>query len=220
MREIAVDMEREFGVCTQSDGSWWATLADGTRKPVRISNFAERSPALRSLIESDVYKGIGRLTDDNFRSSGDGEALQKPLGVVSGISAQPWHHDCSLGGHSYKCCNLVIGICVTGAGPGSSQLGVLPGTHRALMPVNRLYPGTGLEPFLIATRTGDITVHCSCTLHMSEEPTEYERMVIYTSMELPIDRDTKEVLDRFQQRYHEVGRIYSEEQKETAAATA
>ena len=28
----------------------------------------------------------------------------KPIGVVEGISDVPWHKDCSLGMHSYRCC--------------------------------------------------------------------------------------------------------------------
>ena len=41
--------------------------------------------------------------------------LFKPLGVTQGISDVPWHKDCSLGGHSYRCCSLTVGISVTGA---------------------------------------------------------------------------------------------------------
>ena len=43
------------------------------------------------------------------------EALVKPIGVVEGISDVPWHKDCSLGSHSYRCCSLTVGISVTGA---------------------------------------------------------------------------------------------------------
>lgn len=211
MSEIEAEMEREFAACTKSDGSWWATLQDGTESPVRISEFASRSPALRRLIEGDAYQRIGRLTDDQFKIAGGGEAMQKPLNVMSGISSLPWHNDCALGMHSYKCCNLVVGISVTGAGPGSSQLAVLPGSHLALIPANRLYPANGMEPRTISTKTGDATVHCSCTLHMSENPTEYERKVIYTVMELPIDPETSQEIVRLQSRYHEVGQNYAQE---------
>lgn len=211
MDAVGEDMDREFARCTHSDGSWWAKLADGSERPVRISSFAGRSPALRRLIESDAYRRIAGLTGDGFHHAGDGEAMQKPLNVVSGISSLPWHNDCALGMHSYKCCNLTVGISVTGAGPGSSQFGVLPGSHRALVPTHRLYPEHGFEPRMIATRKGDVTVHCSCTLHMSENPTEYERKVVYTVMELPIDRATSAEIERLQARYHEIGQNYTEE---------
>ncbi len=57
----------------------------------------------------------------------------KPIGVVEGISDVPWHKDCSLGMHSYRCCGLTIGISVTGADARSGQLRVVAGSHRALV---------------------------------------------------------------------------------------
>jgi hypothetical protein len=185
MQEISGDMDREFPRRTPEDGSWWATLVDGTRCPVRIPGFSALSKGVRTLLGSDAYQRIGRLTDDGYQHSIDVEALVKPLGVVSGISNIPWHHDCATGMHSYNCSTLVVGISVTGAGPESGQLGVLPGSHRALMPMNRVYPHTGLKPLFVATRAGDMTVHCSCTLHMAKDPTEHERKVIYTGFALP-----------------------------------
>ena len=41
----------------------------------------------------------------------------------------------------------------------------------------------------LATATGDVTVHCSCTLHMAQPPVERERKVMYTGFGLP-DRAT------------------------------
>jgi hypothetical protein len=43
----------------------------------------------------------------------------------------------------------------------------------------------GLEPRQLPTRTGDVTVHCTCTLHMSHPPIERERRVLYTGFSLP-----------------------------------
>ena len=57
----------------------------------------------------------------------------KPIGVVEGISDVPWHKDCSLGSHSYRCCSLTVGISVTGADADSGQLRVVAGSHRALV---------------------------------------------------------------------------------------
>jgi hypothetical protein len=37
----------------------------------------------------------------------------------------------------------------------------------------------------LATETGDVTVHLSCTLHMAEPPTVRERRVLYTGFGLP-----------------------------------
>ena len=118
------------------------------------------------------------------------EALFKPIGVTDGISDVPWHKDCSLGRHSYECCALTIGISVTGAGPRSGQLHVIPGSHRALVWPSLLDPSTlGLPDVALPTETGDVTVHLSCTLHRAEPPTERERKVLYTGLRLvPRDR--------------------------------
>ena len=37
----------------------------------------------------------------------------------------------------------------------------------------------------LPTRTGDVTVHLSCTLHMSQPPERRERRVLYTGFRLP-----------------------------------
>jgi ectoine hydroxylase-related dioxygenase (phytanoyl-CoA dioxygenase family) len=131
------------------------------------------------------------------RWSGDGnriEALFKPIGVREGISDVPWHKDCSLGRHSYRCCSLTVGISVTGAGPGSGQLRVIAGSHRALVWPSLLDTSKlGLPEVALATGTGDVTVHLSCTLHMAEPPTVAERRVMYTDYSLPFpDPDAAE----------------------------
>ena len=61
------------------------------------------------------------------------EVLVKPIGVIEGISDVPWHKDCSLGSHSYRCCSMTVGISVTGADADSGQLRVVAGSHRALI---------------------------------------------------------------------------------------
>src|SRR2546430_11411004 len=44
--------------------------------------------------------------------------------------------------------------------------------------------GLDLPRVPLPTRTGDITVHCSCTLHMSRPPVSAERRVVYTGFGL------------------------------------
>src|SRR5262249_9584201 len=92
--------------------------------------------------------------------------------------------------HSYDCCSLTIGISVTGAGPTSGQLHVVPGSHRALVWPSLLEPASiGLGDVALPTSTGDVTVHLSCTLHRAEPPTARERKVLYTGLRLvPRDR--------------------------------
>ena len=42
----------------------------------------------------------------------------------------------------------------------------------------------------LPTPTGDVTVHLSCTLHMSQAPVTAERRVLYTGFRLPDDGRT------------------------------
>jgi ectoine hydroxylase-related dioxygenase (phytanoyl-CoA dioxygenase family) len=180
---------------TEGDGrSWWATVADGGRRVVRMQGFDERSPAAAALLADTRIDRIGAIAKAELeRRTGTEnriEALYKPIGVRDGISDVPWHKDCSLGRHSYECCALTIGISVTAAGPGCGQLRVVPGSHRALVWPSLLDPAAlGLNDVALPTAAGDVTVHLSCTLHRAEPPTERERKVMYTNLRLvPSDR--------------------------------
>jgi hypothetical protein len=171
--------------------SWWARTADGQQRLVRLQYFQGESPTTAGLLQDDRVLRIGRLTRDGHRTSrlgSDGnviEALVKPLGVVEGISDLPWHKDCSLGGHSFQCCSLVVGISVTGADADSGQLRVIAGSHRALIQPAFVRRGLDLPQIDLPTRTGDVTVHLSCTMHMSQAPVTAERRVLYTALRLP-----------------------------------
>jgi ectoine hydroxylase-related dioxygenase (phytanoyl-CoA dioxygenase family) len=74
-----------------------------------------------------------------------------------------------------------VGISVTGADADSGQLRVVPGSHRALIwPAPCLQPGLDLQAVDLPTSTGDVTVHLSCTQHMSQPPVKKTRKVLYT----------------------------------------
>ena len=144
-----------------------------------------------ALLDDPRFKTLGDITGAGHTHEGlKGnaiEALIKPLNVVQGLSDLPWHKDCSLGRHSYDCCKLTAGISVTGAGADSGQLRVIAGSHRVLM-WPALISGAkqhGLPEIDLATGTGDVTLHLSCTLHMAQAPTARERRVMYTSFKLP-----------------------------------
>jgi hypothetical protein len=189
MAAISADMDRAAPTYCEDDGkSWWATLDGGERCVVRMQGFDRHSDTTAALLEDPRFTRIGEIPGDGHTHRGlEGnriEALFKPLGVVEGISDIPWHKDCSLGRHSYECCSLTVGISVTGAGPTSGQLGVVPGSHRALV-WPALTPPEGLPELALPTRTGDVTVHLSCTLHRAFPPTEQERRVMYTGFRLP-----------------------------------
>jgi hypothetical protein len=190
MDRISADIDAALPEYSQGDGrSWWAKTADGADHCVRLQWFHEHSPTTAELIRSDRLQRIGRLTDDGHvygrREGNVIEALVKPIGVVEGISDLPWHKDCSLGRHSYRCSGTVVGISVTGADARSGQLGVVAGSHRALVQPAFFRPEWGLPAIDLPTQTGDATVHCSCTLHMSTPPSERPRKVMYTGFALP-----------------------------------
>jgi hypothetical protein len=164
---------------------WFATTKDGEEHLVRMEGFDRYSETAVGLIEEDRFQRLSRIPGcghTTTRKPGQRiGALTKPIGVVKGISDVPWHKDCSLGRHSYECCNLTVGISVTGADAESGQLRVVPGTHRALVwPAPCVQPGLDLHPIDLPTQTGDVTIHLSCTLHMSQPPVKRTRKVLYT----------------------------------------
>lgn len=59
----------------------------------------------------------------------------------------------------------------------------MAGSHRAnVVPLG--IDGLDLPKLPLPTRTGDVTVHCSCTLDMSRPPISAERRVVYTGFNL------------------------------------
>ena len=189
MAQVSADMDAATPLYDPDDGrSWWARTAAGDHRPVRLQWFQEHSPTTASLLGDDRFLRIGRLTLDGYAPRTDGnrvEALVKPIGVVEGISDLPWHKDCSLGRHSYQCCGLTVGISVTGADERSGQLAVVAGSHRALVQPAFAKASWGLPEIGLPTTTGDVTVHTSCTMHMSHAPVDRERRVMYTGFSLP-----------------------------------
>jgi hypothetical protein len=191
MAQVATDMEAAAPTYTDGDGrSWWATLADDSRRVVRMQYFDEHSPTVAALLDDDRMDRIRRLGGGSHvpRWAGNRiEALFKPLGVTQGISDIPWHKDCSLGRHSYSCCGLTVGISVTPGGTTTGQLHALAGSHRALIWPSLMDPTAkhDLVDVPLPTGTGDVTVHLSCTMHRAEPPTSGERKVLYTGFGLP-----------------------------------
>jgi hypothetical protein len=201
MAAVSADMDRLAPTYSMGDGrSWWARTADGTDRLVRMQGFESRSPAVAGLLGDGRLDRFAGLTGDGHALSGSSwkglEALVKPIGVVQGISDVPWHRDCSLGRHSYECCSLTVGISVTGADRDSGQLRVVAGSHRTLGWPAFVRPGTDLPVVDLPTRTGDVTVHLSCTLHMAQPPVANERRVLYTGLPLPARSADPEALAR------------------------
>ena len=192
MAAVSLDMDRAAPTYTPDDGrSWWARNAAGEQLLVRMQYFDDVSPAVDRLVHDDRLLRLAGLTGDGhvYGSMEDNriEALFKPFDVVEGISDLPWHKDCALGRHSYDCCGMTVGISVTGADARSGQLRAVAGSHRALMwPSDHREHRSDLPAVDLPTRTGDVTVHLSCTLHKSQPPVERERRVLYTGFRLPL----------------------------------
>ena len=195
MAVLGDDIDAWIARARPDDGdSWWAEDAAGHEQAVRVLNFYEKSAALRDLVADDRYQRIGDLTGDGHRHRGGGEGLVKPLGIVRGLSDLPWHKDCGQGKHAYVCNGLTCGISVTGADRVSGALGVIPGSHRANTMATGRDPRLDLPSRLLETRTGDVTVHCSDTLHRAYPPVERPRKVVYSGFGLP-PRPGDEVAD-------------------------
>lgn len=197
MAAVSAELDEAIAAAERDDGaSWWARTSDGEWYASRILGFNQKSPTLRELLQSDRFTALGSLTDDEFIQrnplSGDSaEGLLKKVGVVEGISDVSWHKDCSMGGHSRHCCGMTVGISVTGAQRHNGELGVVAGSHRANIALLGVQ-GLDLPRLPLPTQTGDITVHCSCTLHMSRPPESAERRVVYTGFGLaPRDGDRR-----------------------------
>ncbi len=189
MSAVSAELDDAIATATRDDGaSWWARTDDGWY-PSRILGFNLRSPTLQDLLVSDRFGAIGGFTDDDLvqrapRAGDSAEGLWKKVGVVEGISDVSWHKDCTMGGHSRRCCGLVVGISVTGADARTGELGVIAGSHRANVQGTGVRADLDLPRVALPTRTGDVTVHCSCTLHMSRPPVSRARRVVYTGFDL------------------------------------
>ncbi len=198
MAEISRDMDAAAPTYHQGDGqSWWARTGDGVDRLVRMQGFDKHSATLRDLLVDVRFLALADLGGAGHELGSFGpnriEALIKPLGVVEGISDVPWHKDCANGRHSYDCCNLTVGISVTGADKDSGQLRVVAGSNRVHIWPAFVRKGQDLPIVDLPTATGDVTIHLSCTTHMAQPPVSAERRVLYSSFTLPpIDRAARE----------------------------
>lgn len=186
MAALGDDIDEWVLRASPDDGqSWWATDEHGRQQAVRVLNFQEKSTVLPSLLTDGRWQWLTELTGDGHVHGGNAEGLVKPLGIVRGLSDLPWHKDCGQGKHSYICNSMTCGISVTGADRRSGALGVVPGSHRANTMATGRDPLLDLQPRMLETSTGDVTVHCSDTLHRAHPPVERPRKVVYTSFPLP-----------------------------------
>tara|TARA_R110002072_G_scaffold113818_1_gene243559 strand:- start:4131 stop:5369 length:1239 start_codon:yes stop_codon:yes gene_type:complete len=193
MAAVAADLDAALARARPDDGaSWWAGNSRGEQQAVRVLFFHEQSAALADLLADDRLAWLANITGDNLCGNTEGggwlgaEGLIKPLDIKTGLSDLPWHKDCGQGRHSYYCNGLTIGISVTGADARSGALGVVPGSHRANVQTAGKDDSLDLPAMKLVTRTGDLTVHCSDTLHRAYAPVERPRKVVYTGFRQPL----------------------------------
>lgn len=193
MAAVAADLDAALARARPDDGaSWWAGNSKGEQQAVRVLFFHEQSAALADLLADDRLAWLANITGDNLCGNTEGggwlgaEGLIKPLDIKTGLSDLPWHKDCGQGRHSYYCNGLTIGISVTGADERSGALGVVPGSHRANVQTAGKDDSLDLPAMKLVTQTGDLTVHCSDTLHRAYAPVERPRKVVYTGFRQPL----------------------------------
>ena len=193
MAAVSADLDAALARARADDGaSWWAGDSSGVQQAVRVLFFQEQSAALRALLADDRLQWLANLTGDGLCGTAggaqgmDAEGLIKPLDIKTGLSDLPWHKDCGQGRHSYYCNGLTVGISVTGADERSGALGVVPGSHRANVQSAGKDDSLDLPAIKLVTQTGDLTVHCSDTLHRAYPPIERPRKVVYTAFRQPL----------------------------------
>ncbi len=181
---LSREMDSWFAAMTPGDErSWYAQVGD-TRECVRVTNL--RRDELEFPFEERLAP-IAAIAASGHRYGGS-DLLRKPVGVTEGLSDLPWHRDCELGMHAYRCASLTVGLSITASGADNGQLGVIAGSHRVnvgLLDVERI----DLPKVFLSTEPGDVTVHLSCTLHCATPPRHAERRVTYSSFRLPGDTD-------------------------------
>ena len=195
MESVSEEMDVAAAAARPGEGgTWWVRTRARGQVPARLLEFQESSEALRALLSDERFVrigsqlGMGHLPGDSFgehlgRISA--EALITPPVVFEGFSDLPGHKDCARGGHSRHCCALTVGIAVTPASRERGCLHVIAGSHRISVPGSGLCAQVDLPDVPLAAESGDVTLHTSCTLHMSVPPLDSERRVVYCGFSLP-----------------------------------
>ena len=181
MVELSAEIDRWRAAMTPDDDRAWYAAVGEDRVCVRVTNLPAGAV---DFPHADRLAPIAAVTGEERRYGGS-DLLVKPVGVEAGISDLPWHKDCALGLHSYRCTSLTCGVSVTASGPDNGQLGVVAGSHRVNIALMDLHEGVDLPRMFLTTEPGDVTVHVSCALHCATPPEHTERRVTYSSFRLP-----------------------------------
>jgi hypothetical protein len=194
---LSAETDRWRARMTADDSRAWFAAVGDERVCVRVTGLREGEVDVPLAVR---LAPVAALTGDGHRFVGT-DLLVKPVGVTEGISDLPWHKDCALGMHSYRCRSVTCGLSVTASGDGNGALGVVAGSHRVNIPLFDLGDDVDLPVRYLATEPGDVTVHLSCTLHCATPPQHAERRVAYSSLALAgdtaeLDRKIRAVRDQ------------------------
>ena len=172
----------------------------------RLLFMSENSELTRSLMDDDptVEQLVALAKRDlvPLHDRGQGAvSVLKPFGRGANLGPSiaanlGWHADCNLGGCGIMCPSINIGIHVDAAGPDSSQLWALAGSHGRVPHLSgkRTFEQTTAVP--LDTEPGDITIHYSCVTHAGPPPTGTNaRRTLYLPFYGP---ETLTLLGRFQ----------------------
>ncbi|HET9627247.1 MAG TPA: phytanoyl-CoA dioxygenase family protein [Kofleriaceae bacterium] len=199
MAEVSADLDRIADSYRPGDGqSWWARTASAGNRLVRLKEVQQRSPVVARLLRDPRYLALADMWPARYprdrRTASPIDACIKPADTVEGVSDMNWHKDCSLGRHSYDCCNFGVGFSVTDSSEDHGQLSVVAGSHRTQLPLVRngafaveLPPDLDLPVVPLSTRAGDVTIHLSCAMHRAMPPRRHERRVMYSGYILEAD---------------------------------
>lgn len=207
-QEIAKEIEQVRAQAREGEiFSWWTdNLTSGERFPYRLMFISERSELIRTLMEDDptiaalVALAKRELVPLHDRGQGAMTVL-KPFGVGSKLAPSiagnlGWHTDCGLGGCPITCPSVNIGIHLDAAGPQSSRLWALAGTHGRSVHHATSTSIDWPNAVPLDTDPGDVTIHYSCALHAGPPPTGPEqRRTLYLPFYGP---ETLRLLGRFQ----------------------
>jgi hypothetical protein len=181
MDRLSAEIDDWRARMTPDDTRAWYATAGGENTCVRVTDLGQDDV---DFPHGDRLAPIARIAGGDRSYSGT-DLLVKPVGVSEGISDLPWHKDCALGLHSYRCASVTCGASVTASGPDNGQLGVLAGSHRVNVELFDLDDSVDLPRCFLTTERGDVTVHLSCVLHCATSPEHSERRVTYSTFPLP-----------------------------------
>jgi hypothetical protein len=200
MAEVSNELDRIAPSYRPGDGrSWWVRTRSAGNRLVRLKDVQDRSPAVARLLRDPRYLALADLCPERYpraqRTASPIDACIKPTDTVEGVSDMTWHKDCSLGRHSYECCNFGVGFSVTDSSDDHGQLRVVAGSHRTQIPLIptsaftvKLPGDLDLPEIPLSTQAGDVTVHLSCTMHRAQPPGRIERRVMYGGYLVEDDR--------------------------------